>query len=98
MSIVLIGGIENQKSNYIKNAQKIGINLKVFTGHERNVGSRIGKPDAVIILTKVISHVAKQEVSQKAKTIGVGVVYQKLTGLNHLQACFQSLIKDYKKR
>lgn len=92
MCVVLVGGIENLKKNYIDKAQQAGIDLKVFTGHERQVGYRIGSPDAVIVLTKIVSHAAKTEVSQRANAMGVPVIYQKFTGLSHLRECFDSLV------
>lgn len=95
MCVVLVGGIENLKKNYIDKAQRAGITLKVFTGHERQVGYRIGSPDAVIVLTKIVSHAAKTEVSQRANSMGVPVIYQKFTGLSHLEECFDSLISAH---
>ncbi len=59
MSIVLVGGMDRLGSQYQKEAQKMGMQLQIFSQLGHNVGSRIKGADAVVIFTNMISHKAR---------------------------------------
>ena len=73
MSIVIVGGHDRMSKDYIKVCKKYNCKAKVFTQMETGLRDKIGSPDAVILLTDVVSHklvrTAKKEADKKNITI-----------------------------
>jgi len=60
MCIALIGGMDRLERNYINEAEKLGIDLRVFTKSESCVASKVKNVDAIVIFTNKVSHKAKK--------------------------------------
>ena len=73
MSIVIVGGHDRMSKQYIDMCKKYNCKAKVFTQMETEFRNKIGKPDAVILLTDVVSHklvlAAKKEADKKNITV-----------------------------
>ena len=73
MSIVIVGGHDRMSKDYMKVCKKYNCKAKVFTQMETRLKDKIGSPDAVILLTDVVSHklvrTAKKEADKKNITI-----------------------------
>ncbi len=95
MCIALIGGMDRLERQYIEEAVKVGVNLKVFTKSEANMTSKIGFVDAVVIFTNKVSHKAKKEVVNAAKARNIRVFMHHSCGICSLRDCL-SCIKNEK--
>ncbi len=73
MSITLIGGIDRLKQDYIKTAQKRGVDLKCILHDTPDFKSRIGNPDAVVIFTKQVSHEARRKAVEHARAQNIAL-------------------------
>ena len=56
MSVVIVGGHDKMSKEYIRVCKKYNCKAKVFTQMETGLKDKIGMPDAVILLTDVVSH------------------------------------------
>ncbi|HAS90233.1 DUF2325 domain-containing protein [Maridesulfovibrio sp.] len=91
MCAALIGGMDRLKRDYIVSAKKKGVKLKVFTGKENKVSSKLGSADHVIIFTNQISHAAKKDIVKytKAKQIPLHMFHS--CGVSTLKNCLENL-------
>lgn len=73
MSIVIVGGHDRMSKQYINVCKKYNCKAKVFTQMQTGFRDKIGNPDAVILLTDVVSHklvlAAKKEADKKKITV-----------------------------
>ena len=69
MCVALIGGMDRLERQYINEAERVGVDIKVFTKPEANMASKIGRVDAVVIFTNKVSHKAKRDVMNVAKAM-----------------------------
>ena len=73
MSVVIVGGHDKMSKEYIRVCKKYNCKAKVFTQMETGLKDKIGMPDAVILLTDVVSHklvlTAKREADKKNITV-----------------------------
>lgn len=91
MCVALIGGMDRLERNYISEAQRLGIDLKVYTKSETGIASKIKNVDAVIIFTNKISHQAKREVMNIAKQRNIPVFMYHSCGICTLRNCLSCL-------
>lgn len=95
MCVALIGGMDRLERQYICEAEKFGIDLRVFTKPEKGITSKIKNMDAVVIFTNKVSHKAKIEVMNTAKSKNIRVLLQHSCGICTLRDCL-SCIKNGK--
>lgn len=98
MSIALIGGMERLERHYISEAEKLGFKLKVFSKSEVGFGSKIKNIDAMVILTNKISHMAKKEAMNTAKSNNIPVFMYHSCGVCTLRDCFSCLKENDRRR
>ncbi|RJQ54534.1 MAG: DUF2325 domain-containing protein [Nitrospiraceae bacterium] len=91
MCVALIGGMDRLGRQYKNEAEKLGINLKVFTRSEAGIGSKIKNMDALVILTNKVSHQAKREVMNVAKAKNIPVFMYHSCGVCTLRDCLSCL-------
>ncbi|MCX8031314.1 MAG: DUF2325 domain-containing protein [Thermodesulfovibrionales bacterium] len=91
MCVALIGGMDRLERQYITEAEKLGINLKVFTKPEKGLTSKIKNLDAVVIFTNKVSHKARIEVMNVAKSKNIRVLMQHSCGVCTLRDCLSCL-------
>lgn len=82
MCIAIIGGMDRLESEYIKNAKKFGITLKVFPQFESTLNKKIGQVDKVIIFTNKVSHKAKREAMQAIRKRNIPVILHHTCGIS----------------
>jgi hypothetical protein len=92
MSVTLIGGMDRLERIYEKEAESLGIRLKVFTKTTRNLGERIGNVDAVILFTNKVSHPLRREVMSAAKKKNIKALQCHACGVCSLRQCLNQLI------
>jgi hypothetical protein len=67
MSVVIIGGNECMYRRYMDICKEFGYKSKVFAKPERDLVSKIGSPDLIVVFTNPVSHglvdIAKKKVA-----------------------------------
>lgn len=91
MCVALIGGMDRLERNYISEAGKLGIDLRVFTKPASGLSSKIKNVDAVVIFTNKVSHKAKKEVMNIAKSRNIPIFMHHSCGICTLRDCLSCL-------
>jgi hypothetical protein len=91
-NVALIGGMDRLRRHYIEEAGKSGVNLRVFSQSENNIGAKIQKLDALVIFTNKISHQVKTEAMQVAKSNNIPVLMSHSCGVCSLRECIECLV------
>ena len=92
MSIVVIGGVDHNRSFYRQEAERLGCKAKFFTGHERNFSRHLGEQDLIIIFTNCVSHKARCLAMRHAKANSVPVKMIHAKGINSLSLALTEAI------
>ncbi|ABB37084.1 hypothetical protein Dde_0283 [Oleidesulfovibrio alaskensis G20] len=90
MCATLIGGMDRLKREYIDTARKSGVDLKVFTGKENRISGQMGSTDLVIVFTNKVSHSARKEVMQYARSRSIPVAMIHSCGISTLRQCLSN--------
>lgn len=93
MCIALIGGMDRLERDYINEAEKFGIKLKVYTKAQKGMSSKIKDVDCLIIFTNKVSHRAKLEAINVAKSMKIPVFMFHSCGICTFRNCLNCLIK-----
>jgi len=94
MCIALIGGMDRLERNYINEAEKLGIDLRVFTKSESCVASKVKNVDAIVIFTNKVSHKAKKEVMNAAKAKNIPIFMYHSCGICTLRDCLSCIKRE----
>ena len=94
MCVALIGGMDRLKRNYISEAERMGIDLKVYTKSETGIASKVKNVDALVIFTNKVSHKAKREVMSIAKAKNIPVFMYHSCGVCTLRDCLNCLTEE----
>ncbi len=92
MSIALIGGMDRLERHYVEEAEKLGVELRVFTRQEANMGPKIRNADAMVIFTNKVSHKAKAQAIREARANGIPVRMEHSCGVCALRNCLDCLM------
>lgn len=92
MCVALIGGMDRLERHYVVEAERFGIELKVFTKFETKIASKIKNVDALVIFTNKVSHKARGEVMSIARAENIPVLMYHSCGICTLRDCFNCLI------
>jgi hypothetical protein len=87
MCIALIGGMDRLGRHYIHEAEKFGINLKVFNTAETGIASKMKNADAVVIFTNKVSHRARKEAMNMVRSNNIPVFQYHSCGVCTLRDC-----------
>lgn len=93
INIALIGGMDRLERQYIDEAKKLGIVLKVYTKSLNEIEAKIKNVDAMVIFTNKVSHGVKGVVMTTAKSRGIPVLLQHSCGICTLRNCLRCLKK-----
>jgi len=94
MKISLIGGIDRLDRHYREAAQKAGIDLSIYSQSEVNLSSKIKHADAIVMFTNKISHQARIQVMNMAKTKSIPVHMFHSCGVCTLRDCLNCLVAE----
>jgi len=94
MCIALIGGMDRLERNYINEAEKLGIDLRVFTKSESCVASKVKNVDAIVIFTNKVSHKAKKEMINAAKAKNIPIFMYHSCGICTLRDCLSCIKRE----
>jgi hypothetical protein len=94
MCVALIGGMDRLERQYINEAERVGVDIKVFTKPEANMASKIGRVDAVVIFTNKVSHKAKRDVMNVAKARKIPIFMYHSCGICTLRDCLSCIKRE----
>ncbi|WP_298433584.1 DUF2325 domain-containing protein [Geobacter sp.] len=92
MCIALIGGMDRLEKHYMEEAERCGVDLKVFTRSQVNIGPKLKNVDAIVILTNKVSHNVKKQAMSTAKANGIPVFMHHSCGVCTLRDCLNCLM------
>ena len=93
MCIALIGGMDRLERHYKSEAEKFGIELKVFNTSAAGIASKVKTADAVVIFTNKVSHRARKEVMSMVRSRNIPVYQYHSCGICTLRDCFNCIDK-----
>jgi len=93
MCIALIGGMDRLERHYKSEAEKFGIELKVFNTSAAGIASKVKTADAVVIFTNKVSHRARKEVISMVRSRNIPVYQYHSCGICTLRDCFNCIDK-----
>jgi ABC-type uncharacterized transport system substrate-binding protein len=93
MCVALIGGMDRLERHYKNEAEKLGIELKVFNTSAAGMVSAIKTADAVVVFTNKVSHRARKEVINTAGARNIPVYQYHSCGVCTLRDCLNCLHK-----
>lgn len=96
MCIGLIGGMDRLGKHYMKEADRFDIRLRVFSQWEKNLSKKINSLDALVLFTDKVSHMAKREAMDVARSRQIPIFMFHSSGLSTFRNCLES-IKNRKK-
>jgi ABC-type sugar transport system substrate-binding protein len=85
MCATLIGGMDRLKQEYVRAAKQAGVDLKIFTGKENSIAAQLGKSERIIIFTNKVSHQARNEALNVAKSKNIPVQMVHSCGVSSLR-------------
>jgi len=91
MCVALIGGMDRLQRQYLEEAEKLGIDLRVFTCSEARMHSKIRNVDAMVIFTNKVSHHAKKQAIVAAKAKNIPVLMHHSCGICSLRECLDCI-------
>ncbi|AMV70552.1 hypothetical protein JCM30471_25460 [Desulfuromonas carbonis] len=91
MQISLIGGLDRLQRHYREEAQKLGIELRVYNTAETNLAAKVSHCQAVLLLTGKISHRARREVMKVARAQRIPVSMSHQCGVCAVRDCLNCL-------
>ena len=92
MCVALIGGMDRLERHYINEAERFGVELKVFTKFEANIALKIKNVDALVILTNKVSHKLRKKTMDIAKAGNIPVLMRHSCGICTLRDCLDCLV------
>ncbi len=96
MCVGLIGGMDRLGKHYLKEAKKEGVELKLFNRWVVNLSKKIIYLDALILFTDKISHTAKKEAMDVARSNQIPVFMYHSSGISTFRRGL-NIIKNLKR-
>lgn len=87
MRISLIGGIDRLQKHYRQEAEKLGIDLRIFNTSETDLPAKVRHTEALVIFTGQVSHKARREVMGVATSKDIPVFMSRYCGVCALRKC-----------
>ena len=92
MSIALIGGMDRLEQQYLKEAEKLGVELRVFSIAMKDIGAKLKHSEAVVIFTNKVSHRARNAAMNAAKAHHIPVFIHHACGVCTLRECLKCIM------
>jgi len=90
--MALIGGMDRLRNHYIAEADKFGVNLRVFNETRADITASIQHLDVVVIFTGKVSHLLRNEVMRAARERNILVLMCHSCGVCSLRHCIACLM------
>jgi ABC-type uncharacterized transport system substrate-binding protein len=95
MSIALIGGIDRLERHYHDEAKRRGVSLKVFSVAETGMASKMGNVDALVVFTNKVSHKARVQALQVARSRKIPALLRHSCGVCTFRDCIDCLKNQF---
>ncbi|OPY67624.1 MAG: hypothetical protein A4E57_02216 [Syntrophorhabdaceae bacterium PtaU1.Bin034] len=92
MCVAVVGGMDRLERSYKAEAERQGVELRVFTKSKAGLGTRLKAVDAVVIFTGKMSHRMKNEAVNAAKSKNIPVIMAHSCGVCTLRECLDRLV------
>lgn len=93
MRVSLVGGIDRLERRYLQEAEKAGVDLKIFNRLEADLSAKIRHAEAVVLFTSKISHKARAKVMNVAHAKDIPVFMSHNCGVCALRDCLNCVKK-----
>ena len=93
VTVVVVGGNERMKKDYISLAKEKGYKAKVFLNMSSKVKKCLGDPDAIVIFTSVVSHKMVISVEEQAKKRNIPIIRHKNNSKVAFAECLEMVEK-----
>lgn len=97
MCIGLIGGMDRLERHYREEANRFDIDLKVFSQWRKNLSKKLNSLDALVVFTDKVSHMAKKEAMEVARSRDIPILMFHSSGLSTFRNCLESIKNNGKK-
>jgi len=91
MCIAVIGGMARLEGHYRQEAVRAGVELRIFNRSVAGIAAKIKNVDAVLIFTNKVSHRARQEAVNVARTENIPVFQVHSCGVCTLRNCLNCI-------
>lgn len=91
MCIALIGGMDRLERHYRNEAERSGVEVMVFNRADTGLAAKIRNVDALVVFTNKVSHRARQEAMNAAKSRNIPVFFYHSCGVCTLRDCINCL-------
>lgn len=92
MCIAVIGGVRRLEQHYLREAERMGVDLRLFNEPGAEVVDKLHHADAMIIFTNMVSHKARRLAQKAAKIYGIPVFMHHACGVCTLRECLNCLV------
>lgn len=92
MCVGLVGGMDRLERHYLEEANKSGIELRVFSVLESKIAAKLKNVDAIVIFTNKVSHKAKKQAMEVSRAHGIPVYMHHSCGVCTLRECLNCLL------
>jgi hypothetical protein len=86
--------MDRLQKHYLQEAEKLGVDLRIFTRSENNMEAKIGHSQAVVIFTNKISHQARNQAVNSASMREIPVFMSHNCGVCALRDCINCIKKQ----
>ena len=91
MCVAVIGGVRRLEPHYLREAERMGVELRLFNEPGAEMADKLYRADAMIIFTNMVSHNGKRLAKKAAKLHGIPVFMHHTCGLCSLRECLNCL-------
>lgn len=92
MCIGVIGGMARLQPHYQEEAERFGVKLKLFNTLQVGMAAKLRHIDAVVLFTNKVSHGARREAVNAARSAGIPLLQVHSCGVCTLRDCFRCLL------
>jgi hypothetical protein len=91
MCVALIGGMDRLEKHYREEAERFGIELRVYSRAETKMDAKLKNLDAIVIFTNKVSHNVKKQAMSAARANDIPVFMHHSCGVCTLRDCLHCL-------
>lgn len=91
-TFVVVGGMGRLERHYVEEAGKCGVSLKVFNECPARLFARIGNAGGLILLTNKVSHRARREALNAARSRRIPLLMCRSCGICTFRNCLECLM------
>jgi hypothetical protein len=91
MSVAILGGLDRLKKSYVKNAQAMGYQVKIFNQRVPDLAQRLSRVQLIVIFTGNVAHPMVQDARRIGKKFNIPVGRTHSSSVAALKRCLNKL-------